>query len=225
MVSDASTPSPLLPASDPTPQIEPPQTTSEPIQAPTGSSQRTGETAQARVESSQRLLPHTNTKARRLSHPPTIATSSRDRRVWDRPRSPDYSDNDKENPDHDKDKKKDKEARAPGLIDVPEDFDDLHESIVRFDVVMEKASRKAPTEEPAPAGVDPDEEERESCKESPDPSPAPAPAEPVRGKYADYEERGAPGFRRPRPREWDEGPPPIVSKRHRSERHGDRARE
>ncbi|OJJ54131.1 hypothetical protein ASPSYDRAFT_490323 [Aspergillus sydowii CBS 593.65] len=42
VISDASTPSPLLPASDPTPQIEPPQHTSEPIQAPTGSSQRTG---------------------------------------------------------------------------------------------------------------------------------------------------------------------------------------
>lgn len=107
-----------------------------------------------------------------------------------------------------------------------------------------KEPHKAPTEGPtqgpaegpaeAPQAPDPaaakgasvgsDEEGSESRKH-----PA---TENVRPEFTDREKRAAGGtmgpiwtVRRSRPEEFDEGPPPIASKRHRSERHGDRARE
>lgn len=206
MVSEAITPSSQL-MPDPTPQTEP---------------QSTGETIQALTEPPQSLLPSTNTEATRSEAkrhtPPTIATSSRDQRVWDRPQTPESKHNDKERPEF-------------GPVHVQEDFENLHDAIEQFTAVME-GTPKAPAEEPAPTCVDPDEEERESCKQSADPAPAPAPTEPVRAKFTDHEERATTEprrsfwtLRRPRPKDLDESSPPIVSKRFRSEGHGDRASE
>lgn len=205
MVSEAVTSSSQL-MPHPTPQTEP---------------QRTGETIQALTEPPQPPLPSTNTEVTRTEAkphtPPTIVTSSGNRRVWDRPQTPENKHNDKESP-------------AFGPVHVQEDFENLHGTVEQITAVM--GGPKAPAEEPAPTCVDPDEEERESCKQSADPGPAPAATEPVRAKFTDHEERAATELRRPfwtlrrpRPKDLDEGPPPIVSKRFRSERHGDRASE